>query len=77
MFAKDDSHQIYRTNVSATAREWHLAHRGVAGSVMYASVAGGAASSAPPPADSWQLGPNPRSVSVPPAPLSVSCRECV
>ena len=30
VFAKDDSHQIYRTNVSATAREWHLAHRGVA-----------------------------------------------
>lgn len=72
VFAKDATHQIYRTNVTGAADglAWHLGDEGVAGSVLYVNV--GPSAPLMPPAAGWQLGPD-QSVGTPPAPAGVVC----
>ena len=77
VFVKDLSHQIYAVNYTG-ARVWHLAHDGVAGSVVYTTISAAAVagSGAMPPTWGWGLGTsNPSShVEVAPAPASLTCK---
>ena len=80
MFVKDTSHQIYRFNVSGSW-QWHLAHNGVAGSVLYINTNPQAIKAAPtqdePPSWGWSLGAINASshFELAPAPEALACTD--
>lgn len=79
MYVKDTSHQIYRFNVSGLW-QWHLAHDGVAGSVLYINSNPEAIKAAPtqdePPSWGWSLGAINASshFELAPAPEALACK---
>lgn len=78
VFSKDTNHQIYAVNYTGTT-QWHLAHDGVAGSVVYAVANPDAVKEAGtmPPSWGWGLGsPNTDThVEVAPAPAMLTCKR--
>ena len=77
VFSKDVNHQIYCVNYSGTT-QWHLAHNGEAGSVLYANgnAAAVRASATMPPTWGWNLGGiDPQDgAEVAPAPATLTCK---
>ena len=78
LFVKDASHQIYPQNISGSW-QWHLAHEGVAGSVIYLNAnqaAIRAASGGEPPSWGWGLGSVHAAshVQIAPAPAALVCK---
>ena len=84
VYEKDSGHQLYRVNVSASAKTpasfaWHLAHQNVAGSVLYScsrADAINASGGETPPSWGWGLGASnfSRAFDVAPAPALIACK---
>jgi hypothetical protein len=80
MYVKDASHQIYPFNVSGSW-QWHLAHNGVAGSLLYLNTNSEAIKAAPtpdvPPSWGWSLGAINASshFELAPAPEALKCKD--